>query len=71
MNNRLYEILKDRYYNQKPIFQEEKLPPEQKTGQVKIESADLKPYHPLFKKLDDVTVKLLLPRCHLVRLQTD
>ena len=32
MNNRLYSILKDRYYNKKEIFQVENVPLEQKTG---------------------------------------
>lgn len=43
----------------------------EKTGRVNIESADLKPYHALFNKLQDQTIKLLMPRCHLVRLSMD
>ena len=31
----------------------------------------MKPYHPLLQKVSDEAGKLLMPKCHLLRLQID
>ena len=38
-------------------------------GFVNIESQDIRPYHPLLKRLTDISVQIFLPLCHLVKLR--
>ena len=55
----LFSILKDIYYQQDPLFEDMKMlskPNIEKTGQVKMTSADVRPYHKLFKLLSEKSV---------------
>ena len=72
---RLHAILQDVYFNNNSLFRaDKKINPtnyEETEREVSIRVSDVKPYLPLFQRIEDKSIEILLPLFKLIRINKD